>query len=321
MSQSNFNRILLLGTLIAIGYSFFAGEAYSTQLLIWCSANVLLATSMRFMMLVGEFNMATVMFYGIGAYVSGYLTTRYSAPFATTLLAAGSIACVIGIAFGYVSLRIKGAYFMIISFAFAEVARLLATQISWLGGNSGIVGIFPPAWIEAWFPAVTIGLVVVLCTILKLVEDSSSGKVFAAIRNNDAIVQAAGISVLNMKVVCLALSAFVTGVGGALYAYSNNVISPADFTFMASVMALAAVKLGGENDFRGPILGAVLLTLIGQYVLRFGALDQLFYGGAILVAMLALPGGLMGVLQRWRVLLPVSQPGIRASGIKRAVKP
>lgn len=304
MSRDSFDRLMIaLG--IAAAATAMVGGPFTGQVLMWIATNALLAASLRFVMLIGEFNIAVVAFYAIGAYSAAIATAFWKLPLAISLLSGGVIAAIAAVAFGYGTMRLKGPYFMLISFAFAEVLRLIITKTDAVGGNNGVVGIYPPRWLEAYFPALTIGVVVLLLLLMYLIERSHHGKIFAAIRSNDAIVKSVGINLLGMKVLCLVISAFAAGLGGALYSHANNVISPGDFSFFVAVFALAFVKIGGESDPAGPVLGAIVLTLLGQFMLRFGQLESLFYGAAIVVAMLVLPDGVLGLLVRFRVLAPV----------------
>jgi branched-chain amino acid transport system permease protein len=153
--------------------------------------------------------------------------------------------------------------------------------------------------------------VTILLVGMYAIERSHLGKVFSAIRSNDAIPRSVGIDVLAVKVLCLAIASFAAGLGGAFYAHANNVISPGDFTFLVSVFALAYVKLGGESKPAGPVLGAILLTLLAQFLMRYGHREHLFYGTAILLGMLVLPDGVLGLLRRLRVIgpgVPIAKP-------------
>jgi branched-chain amino acid transport system permease protein len=128
-----------------------------------------------------------------------------------------------------------------------------------------------------------------------------------AIQNNDAVAESVGIDVLKIKIICLAVASLAAGIGGALFAHGNRVISPGDFSFLVAVYALAYVKIGGETQFSGAIIGATLLTLLNQYVISFGHFEHLFFGGAIVVAMLILPNGLMGLVDRVSAMLGWAQ--------------
>jgi len=149
-----------------------------------------------------------------------------------------------------------------------------------------------------------VAIVLLLLVALYKLEQSDFGKVLVAIRNNDALVQTVGINVHLTKVLCLAISSFVAGIGGALLAHANNVISPGDFSFLLAVYTLAYIKVGGESHIAGPILGAAVLTLLAQVAMGFGPYEHIFYGSAIVIAVLLMPDGLVGIIRKYLGLAP-----------------
>lgn len=283
---------------ICVAAALIVRDDYTIKLMLWIATSALLAASLRFVLLIGELNIATAAFYGIGAYAAGVVTTIYQGPLVLALLAASVVAALVGAVFGFVTLRVKGPYFLLISFAFTEVVRIKYTQTNLIGGNSGMIGIFPPVALEPWYPAIMIAIIGLVLIGLYAIERSPLGMLFKAIKSNDQIVLSVGISVLAIKVICVVIASAALGLGGALYAHSNNVISPGDFGFLLSVFVLAYVKIGGEEHMVGAILGAAFLTLLGQYLMGVGAHERIFFGGAIIVAMLVMPQGLTGLALR-----------------------
>lgn len=273
-------------------------ETYTLKVILWISLNILAAVALRFVMLTGELNIATAAFWGIGAYAAGILTAWYEVPFALVILLGGLIPMVVSVAFGHVTLRTKGPYFMLISFAFTEVLRLIYTQSDAIGGNSGMIGIYAPRWLEPFYSLLVVSSTVLLVGIMFWLERSAFGRLLKAIQNNDAVVESVGLNVQRIKIACLAVASFSAGVGGALFAHANRVISPGDFSFLVAVYALAYVKIGGEAHVSGAIVGAIALTLLNQYVISFGHYEHLLFGGAIVIAMLLLPKGLLGLIDR-----------------------
>lgn len=286
-----------------LAFALLTTDEYNQHLVMWVGLNAVLAVGLRFVLLVGETNIATGAFYGIGAYVAAVCTVNLALPFPLALLAGGVVATVVSAGFGFVTLRTKGPYFMLISFAFTEVTRLIYTRINFIGGNSGIMGVFPPQSLDPWMPALTVLLCGGLVLALYLCERSDLGRVFRAIENNDAVVETVGINVVSVKLLCLVLASFAVGVAGALHAHIYNVISPGDFSYLVPVFALAYVKIGGDSHVLGAVLGAALLTLVAQALEGTGALEQILFGAAIVAAMLLLPDGLWGAARRLLRLL------------------
>jgi branched-chain amino acid transport system permease protein len=287
-----------LAAACALTFALWTPDEYDQHLVMWVALNAVLAVGLRFMLLVGETNIATGAFYGMGAYVGAVCTLNFGVPFPLALLAGGIVAAIISAGFGLVTLGTKGPYFMLISFAFTEVTRLIYTRINYLGGNSGMMGVFPPPALDAWLPALTVTICGGLVLALYLCERSDFGRVFRAIENNDAVVETVGINVVSVKLFCLVIASFAVGLAGALHAHIYNVISPGDFSYLVPVFALAYVKIGGDAHVLGAVLGAALLTLVAQALQGAGAMEQILFGGAIVAGMLLLPDGLWGAGRR-----------------------
>lgn len=285
-------------SLAALVGSLKLGSGFAASLMIWLALNILLAASFRFVQLIGELNFAIAGFVGIGAYAAGVSTTILGMPFAMALAVAAGVAGVFGLLTAFITLRAKGPYFMLVGFAFTEVVRLTYTHIPLIGGNSGMVGIFVPKYLASIYPTLVIAAVIVLLVILHRIEQSDFGRVLVAIRNNDAIVSAVGINVHHTKVLCVGISSMMAGIAGGLLAHANNVISPGDFSFLLAVYTLAFVKVGGESHISGAIVGATVLTLLAQVALSFGPYEHIFYGSAIVLAVVLMPNGLIGVFGR-----------------------
>jgi branched-chain amino acid transport system permease protein len=290
----------------AIALTILAQNAYTLSIINLIAISALTAASLRFVMLIGEISFATAAFVGFGAYGAGVATTILDWPFLIALVLGPVVAMAVSIVFGAITLRIRGPYFMLIGFAFTEAVRILLSKTDLIGGNSGMVGIFPPHYMDAWLPTFTMVAVVGLLFALYAIEKSDFGKVLTAIRDNENIAKSVGINVLFCKVACFAIASFCAGVAGSLLAFVNNVISPGDFSYLLASFALAYVKVGGESSIVGAVCGSIILVLLGSYALGLGAGEQLFYGGAIVLAMLLMPTGLTGLIsQAYRRVAPV----------------
>ena len=295
--------VTALAAAAVLAFALLGDDEYTQHLLMWTALNAVLAVGLRFMLLVGETNIGTGAFYGMGAYIGAICTTKWGVPFPLTLLAGGVLAIVVSTGFGLVTLRTKGPYFMLISFAFTEVVRLIYTRVEWLGGNSGIIGIFPPQALDPWMSVLTVLLCGGLILMMYLCERANLGKVFRAIQNNDAVVETVGIDVVQIKLVCLVIASFSVGVAGSLHAHIYNVISPGDFSYLVPVFALAYIKIGGDANVMGAVIGAALLTVLAQMLQGMGSLEHVLFGGAIVASMLVLPDGLLGGARRLLRLL------------------
>jgi branched-chain amino acid transport system permease protein len=289
------NQRWLIGGIVAIAATQLAQDAYSISVVNLLFIAMLMAAAMRFVMLIGEMSFASAAFIGIGAYGAGIATTMLHLPFLIAMVLGPIVVIFVSVVFGLITLRVKGPYFMLIGFAFSEAVRIAFTKTEAIGGTSGMVGIFPPRMLDPWLQTFVAAVSITLIYALYRIEKSDFGRTLSAIRDNDNIVKTVGINVLHTKVACFAIASFCSGMVGSLMAFTNNVISPGDFGFMIANFALAYVKVGGESSIFGAMGGAVLLVLLGSYALGLGAGEQLFYGTAIVLAILLMPQGLVGI--------------------------
>lgn len=288
------------GIAAALGISLLVSDPYLASVVNLVSIAALIAVSLRFVLLIGELNFATAAFVGIGAYTTGAAITILEWPFGLAMIAGGIVAAAVSIVFGYITLRTKGPYFLLIGFAFTEAVRIVYSKSMFLGGNSGMVAIFSPLAFDPWMPTFVMAVAAILIFALYVVEKSDFGKIFTAIRDNEDVARTVGLNILFVKVACFAIASFAAGVAGSLHAVVNNVISPGDFGFLLAAFALAYVKVGGEDNIVGPIVGTVLLVILGSYALGLGGHEHIFYGAAIVLAVLLMPEGITGLLRKGR---------------------
>ena len=280
----------------AFSVCVLARNPYSAQVVVWMALNIVLALGLRFMLLVGEVNLGVGGFFGLGAYTASICAIGFGISTLAAIALGTLVAGLFSLPFGYITLRVSGHYFMLISFALTEVLRLVYTQSTWLGGNSGLVGILPdlPA-----FPALVIVLAGAVFIVLVLLERSHFGRLIRAIADSEAMVRAVGISVPLVKLMCLLVSSLVAGLAGGAFAFANTVIAPGDFGFLLPVFALAYVKIGGQSHPVGTVFGTVVMSFLAQLVIGFGAQDTLLFGTAIVLTMLFMPEGFIGVFDRY----------------------
>ena len=271
------------------------GGAYVAQVVVWVSINIILACSLRVMLLVGEVNLAVGGFFGVGAYVAAVTFLMLGLPMLVGIVLGALAAGLFSLPFGYVTLRTSGHYFMLISFALTEALRLAYTKSGLLGGNSGLVGMYPD--IKA-YPVLVLVFSAAIFLFFFLVDRSHLGRIFSAVAQNERVVRSVGLHVSRVKLLCLVISSCVAGFAGGLFSFANTVIAPGDFSFMLSIYALAYVKIGGQSHAAGAVVGTVLLFALAQLAILYGAQDMLIYGAALLIAMLLMPEGIVGLAQR-----------------------
>lgn len=275
---------------LVVGLVLVGGSGQGT-LLPWLCVNALLAMSLRQMMLVGEVSLAIGAFYGIGAYTAAQMTLIVETPLVVSILVGAAVAGISAAVVGAVTLRVSGAAFILVSFAFTEVFRLTYTKSDWLGSNSGLIGIFADSdQILITMVCATVGVGLLLLAL----ERSRLGRQFRVVEDKPLLASVSGISPWATKVVAMTMSGLVAGLAGGLFAHYSTVIAPTDFSYMISISVLAFVMIGGRKYLIGAVIGAVVLTFISEEIRTFGTYEPLVYGGALIVSMILMPQGIVG---------------------------
>ncbi|MCR1783795.1 branched-chain amino acid ABC transporter permease [Nocardioides carbamazepini] len=276
---------------VVIGLVTGLGDGVGALVVPWICIHALLAMAMRLVMQVGEINLAVGAFYGIGAYTAAQMNLLLEAPLLVSVVAGGLLAGAAALVFGGLVLRVSGAAFILVSFAANEVLRLTLTKTEWVGGNSGLVGVFadPRAVVTAM--VIVTGVVALL---LVMLERSRWGRQFAVVENKPLLASCAGINPRSVKLIALVASGVICGVAGGLFAHYSSVVAPPDFSYMISISVLAFVMIGGRDHLLGAVVGAAVLTYLTEEMRMFGAYEPVIYGGALMIAMVLMPKGLVG---------------------------
>jgi len=245
-------------------------------------------------------------FFGVGAYMTGIVMLHLGWPFALGLLISGIAAALMAVIIGYPTLRLRGAYFAIATWAFGEMIRQIATILEITGGAFGMQ---LPAYLNLPFFYYLFLLVTGLTylTTYLLLERSPFGYKLLAIREHEEAAEMVGVDTVTIKIKAFALSAFFPGVLGGIYAYWVTYIHPdsvlgAIITDFMVVMAF----LGGIGSLWGPFLGAVVVQLVNRVlwlVWGEGTFYLVIIGAAICAVVLFIPSGIIGLLQS-RIFLP-----------------
>ncbi len=209
----------------------------------------------------------------------------------------------VGIVVGIPTLKVRGQYLIMVTMAFSEIVRLVATN--WGGltkGASGITKIPSPSLFGWQFTSKTsiyylfLAMAVIMILIAWRIRKTKYGRAFVAVRDSELAADVMGLNTTYVKVIAFFLSAVFAGVGGNMFASSFNYISPDTFTLSQTVLILAMLLIGGEGRLAGAVVGAVILTYLPE-VLRFAAdYYMIVYGLLILLITLFLPGGVVGYI-------------------------
>jgi len=271
---------------------------YQTTLLCIIGFNVLLGLSVYITLATGQFSLAQVGFWAIGAYSSAILTTIYDWPLLPSLIMAGLICGVIGAGVGYPCLRIRGIYLALATLGFSEMVRVFFLNFRFqkmvgdtLIGPEGVLGFrYIKVLTEPWHIYCMVILTIIFFLLL---ERSRLGLAFKAVQEDDLAANSAGINIVFTKVLAFSIGAGIAGIGGGLYANYMSYITSQDFAFNMTLVAVLYVGLGGIDSFYGPIVGAIILTILPEYLRFLEEYRMMLYGGLVVVITIFRPKGLI----------------------------
>src|SRR5438093_7977149 len=253
---------LLLVGLRVNPYLYFAGYVILQYVVIATAWNILGGYA-------GYVNFGTSAFFALGAYTAIFLIEALKAPLPVLILAGGVVSSLLGLGIGYLTLRLKGVFFSIATFALSVVLQTLIINWDYVGGAKGYTLIRPPApffgsWAILLF-MVMVGLAVVTVLVARSVERSWIGRGLAALRDNEEAAECMGVPTLRLKLFATPLSGFFLGVAGAPFPYCVTYVEPSSaFDLNSAVNALAMPMIGGTTTWIGPVIGAVLLGTAQQ---------------------------------------------------------
>lgn len=272
--------------------------AYYTALFEISGLNIILALSVFATLMVGQFSLAQVGFWSIGAFVTAILTTMHGVPLYSALLLSAIICGFIGMLLGYPCLKIKGIYLTLATVAFAEVVRVFFNNLNYqieiddrVVGPLGALGFRGVKVMAAW-PEIYITLSVIILLFI-LITSSRLGLSINAVREDETAAASLGINVTKVKVAMFMFGAAIAGVGGGLYASFSSYVLAENFSFHMALVSIFYVAVGGMYTFSGPIVGAVVLTLLPE-IFRFAAdYRMILYGVVVIIVVIIFPRGIV----------------------------
>lgn len=273
--------------------AFLDNFMFSYQAVIFAvGVNGLLALSMYAVLAVGQLSLGQAAFMGIGAYVSALLTLHLDWPFAAVLLAAMVVPAIVALIIGGPTLRLTGVYLALATIAIVEILRIFLNASDFTGGALGLSGIPNKTTVLLIY-----GLLAVILLGFVLVARSRLGRAMEAMREDEVAAGVMGVNLPMMKLGALVVSAMIAGLAGALNAHANSFIGPNDYSFEHAVTIISFALLGGIGSPVGPVLGAVILTLLPEFLTSLQDYKLMVNGFIIVVAVLYMPRGIL----TWRI--------------------
>jgi branched-chain amino acid transport system permease protein len=297
--------------LLLLAVAPFALGGYETSVLMTMLFFVILAVGLDLVSgYCGQFSFAVGAFYGIGAYTAAIMSRDLGTSVWVHLPAGAIVAGLFGLVLGIPALRLKGHFLAIVTIAFQTIVYLAISQwTSFTGGqvglslpNAGAVRIggatlFEFGSLRSYY-WLTLGAAAICLWIADRLLRSRLGREWTAIRDDETLASAVGIDTTRGKLTAFVASAALAGVAGVLTAHALRGVTPDDFTIWISATVVAMMVLGGRGTFIGPILGAVFLTALPEFLGRFAEYKLLIFGVLLVLAITLLPEGIVGRLKQ-----------------------
>ena len=258
----------------------------------------------------GLLSLGHALFVGIGAYVSAALFIHFGIGPWAGVFAAVIASVLVGSVIGYLGFRfsIRGVYFALLTIAFAEFTGIVVDHISWLGSTGGLflpvknrtsLDLLNLRGSQAMFYYVILTLTAAALVLCRLLLNSKLGYYWQAIREDQESAEAMGIHLFRYKMIAVAISSGLTGIAGVWYAfYYNNLFPESTFSTAKSIEMILGTVVGGVGTLIGPILGAFILTPLGEVLtgltegLGVDGIKQFFWGLCVAAIVLFRPTGL-----------------------------
>jgi branched-chain amino acid transport system permease protein len=297
--NSGVKRFLLAAILAAAVVSFFSAQfnRYYLGIAIDVGINIILAVSLNLINgHAGQFSLGHAGFMAVGGYTAAKITIELSGlvpsqltplVFILALIAGGLLAALAGLAVGVPTLRLRGDYLAIVTLGFGEIIRVVLQNMDSVGAASGLKGI--PEYTNffwAW------ALAAVTVYVVTSIVNSTYGRGFIAVHDDEVAASAMGINPTRYKVTAFVIGAFFAGIAGGLYAHHKQFLSPTGFDFLKSIDIVMMVILGGMGRTVGVIIAAILLTLLPEFLRGFAEYRMIIYALLVIVLMILRPQGL-----------------------------
>lgn len=293
--------ILVLAT-AAVALPALTSNAFHIHVAVMVAINMVLVTGLSIVARTGRLSMGHSAFAAIGAYSTVLLITKQGMPWLAAAAVGLGLSMVVAFLLGRVIVRLRGVYFVLVTFAFAEFVRLLLLE--WpevTGGASGIAGI-PPVSVFGfavgdlvqWYVLVA-AVAVALTFVVHQFFTTPEGVSFLAADANPDLAEATGIPVARVQLAAFVIGATITAFGGILYGGYLGFLSPESFNVHMAIAMVTMLVVGGVRSSWGPVLGAIILTPLPEFLRGSLHYQHLLYGVVLVVILVFLPRGISSI--------------------------
>ncbi len=260
---------------------------FLTSILCFAGINIILAYSLYIVLLTGQLSLGNAGFMAVGAYVSSVATVNFGLPLGLGLIIGACVAGFLGLVVGIPALKLKGIYLAMGTLAFGEMTRTFFLNYEYTGGGLGFRGMVGSTPTIVWL------IVVVVVFLFYILAHSRLGLILEGIGDDEIASRAFGVNAPVLKVCTFGAAGFLAGLAGGLFAHYTFFIEPKQFDFALSVdIALFAI-LGGMRSYLGPLLGALLFTMLPEVFRSLADWRGVAFGTALVVLLVFRSQGIL----------------------------
>src|SRR5271154_1330150 len=303
---------VVFGLALALGneYYFFAGYVVLQYVVLSTAWNILGGYC-------GYVNFGSAAFFALGAYSTVAMHKLVPVPIPVLVIIGGVVSGVVGLGMGYLTLRLRGAFFAIATLALAVVLQTLIVNWDFVGGSRGAYIVRPESiapfgsYIKYLFLIMLI-LAIGAITVARVIERSRLGYGFATIRDGELAAEALGVPTFRLKLNATTISGALMGMAGAPFPYYIGYLQPSStFGLDYAVNSIAMPLIGGTTSWVGPLVGAILLGSLQQIatVTISSAVNLLIVGLLLVGFVIVAPNGIIGLVNKYIRRRPVGQAG------------
>ncbi len=291
--------VFFLARLVNNDYLFYAGYTVLQFVVLATAWNILGGYT-------GYVNFGSAAFFAMGAYSTVFFYKFFPMPLPILIIIGGIVSGIVGLGMGYLTLRLRGAFFAIATLALAVVLQTIVVNWNYVGGARGAY-VIRPNEIEFIGPYIhylfllMLTLSVIAITIARGIERSQLGYGFATIRDDELAAEASGVPTLRLKLIATTISGALMGMAGAPFPYFIGYLQPSSaFGLEYAVNSIAMPMIGGTTSWIGPLIGAILLGTLQQVatVTISSAVNLLIVGLLLVGFVIIAPNGIVGLVQQ-----------------------
>lgn len=297
--------IIILG--LALLFPFLAKDTYHLHTAVIIINTAIAIIGLMIISRVGQLSFCHAAFAGIGAYGSAIFSSKLGIPPYASLFIALAIVILLSACLGWLILRIRGVYFVLITFAFGQLLGLLFIDLEPItGGAVGLSGIpifsilglnFDTPFSYFYFSLFCLLLVIGFVTRLL---NSNIGRAFDSISNNVKLAESSGIATHRKQILAFTIGSALAALSGVLSALYTQFVTPGSYENSFMVSLIVMLVLGGRQSIAGAIIGAAFIIPLAEILRDMNEFENILYGVVVLLTLRFVPGGLSSIPERLR---------------------